>query len=395
MALDVKERARIGLASGELASRPRIALVGAGRTEDPSYFSGIPARLAEGLIDLGVDVVHINGEPPGLTRAAITRPTMILERGRASLARRTVPRGSSTQALGMTRSVIAQARLRWTPRLDGVVQFSSELSLSPRVAVATFDDMTVIQAGRLYPEWLSPRALASRASRQAANYGRATACCATTSWAGRSIVEDYGISTSKVHIVGVGSNRAPSLGARDWSTPRYLFVGVDWERKNGQLVLDAFSQVRLEHPGAELHVVGRHPAISAPGVFTHGLLRRDSPDEQQRLDTLFQSATCFVLPSHCEPGAVAYVEACSVGLPCIATGVGGSADLVGPGGTYVDPASGSELVAAMRRFAQPAEAARVGRAALRHSAAFTWSGVASRVLEALGIKPTARVPAHD
>lgn len=364
----------------------RVALVSIGDTADPEYFSGTPARLAAGLSELGVDVVHITSKVPRLGRAALTGPTRVTRRTRAAFGERPAQRVMTAPVLEIASSTIARSRLRSTSQLDGVVQFGSELLFSSGVALTTFEDMTVAQAHRLYPEWQLPaRALNWRIRRQAATYARATACCATTSWAGRSIREDYGVPADKVHIVGVGSNRPASPAARDWSRPRYLFVGLDWGRKNGQLVLDAFAEVRLQHPDAELHIVGCHPPVSAPGVVAHGVLRRDHAEEQVHLDTLFERATCFVLPSRCEPGAVAYVEACSVGLPCIATQIGGSSDLVGEGGILIDPSSPRELVGAMLRLAQPGEAARVGHAALRHSVAFTWPAVASRVLDALGL----------
>jgi glycosyltransferase involved in cell wall biosynthesis len=369
--------------------RLRIALVGLGDTADLGYFSGIPARLAAGFAEEGVDVVHIASQMPRLARAIVAMPTLITRQARA-FPRRPAPARTTTPVLELGSSAIAQSRLRFTGRLDGVVQFGSELLFSSTVALATFEDITVVQAHRLYPEWQVPaRTLAWRIRRQAATYARAAACCTTTSWAGRSICDDYGVAPRKVHVVGVGSDRSAPLASRDWSKPRYLFVGLDWERKNGQLVLDAFSRTRLRHPEAELHIVGRHPPIAAPGVVTHGVLRRDHPNEQRHLDSLFECATCFVLPSQYEPGAVAYVEACSAGLPCIATRVGGSSDLVGTGGKLVDPTSLDELVAAMLHFAQPAAAARIGRAAMRHSAAFTWAAVASRVLHALGLRNVA------
>ena len=75
--------------------------------------------------------------------------------------------------------------------------------------------------------------------------------------------------------------RSAPLAVRDWSTPRYLFVGLDWERKNGQLVLDAFAQVRVQHPDAELveptsppRLLGINKAVygKVPTVQSRGLV---------------------------------------------------------------------------------------------------------------------------
>ena len=38
-------------------------------------------------------------------------------------------------------------------------------------------------------------------------------------------------------VVGFGRNCEPRPVPRDWREPRFLFVGVDWQRKNGEAVV--------------------------------------------------------------------------------------------------------------------------------------------------------------
>ncbi len=135
-----------------------------------------------------------------------------------------------------------------------------------------------------------------------------------TSWAARSAIADYGIPHEKVHVVGVGRNHSPRVPpARDWSIPKFLFVGLDWERKNGAGLLDAFSEVRSRNPAATLSVVGGHPPIEADRVVGHGPLSLSVPEERRRLEALFEASTCFVMPSFHEPAGIVYVEAAGVG----------------------------------------------------------------------------------
>ena len=149
---------------------------------------------------------------------------------------------------------------------------------------------------------------------------------------------DYGIAREKVHVVGIGRNHdVPVPEQRDWETPRFLFVGFDWTRKNGPMMVDAFAEVRREHPAAELHVVGGHPPLDAPGVTGHGLMSLGNPHDTEILGQLYRRATCFVLVSLHEPSATAYAEAAGAGLPSIGTTNGGSATIIGPGGVLVDP----------------------------------------------------------
>jgi len=277
-------------------------------------------------------------------------------------------------------------RLGEAAELDGIVQIGTGVTIRTRVPVATYEDMTVAQ-NREHPyeqyALLSESAMQARIARQAAAYRNAVACCAATDWAARSIVDDYGIQPDKVHVVGIGAHPPVSVDERDWRSPRYLFVGFDWERKNGPAVIRAFERLRAEHPDARLDVVGRHPPLEVEGVTGHGVLRRDQPDERQIVNELFSGATCFVMPSHLEAAGIVYVEAAAAGIPVIGTTVGGCSWLIGAGGVTVEPSSDSAILDAMRRFADPELAARTGRLGRERSRRFTWTTVAQGLLDAL------------
>ena len=105
--------------------------------------------------------------------------------------------------------------------------------------------MTIPQAVALdYPGWdgLSARAV-RRADGTPAPRLRARDRMLCLDGAGRPArwCDDYGIYPAKVHAVGIGRNHAPAAPQRDWSAPRFLFVGVDWLGKNGPGVLAAFA----------------------------------------------------------------------------------------------------------------------------------------------------------
>jgi glycosyltransferase involved in cell wall biosynthesis len=205
----------------------------------------------------------------------------------------------------------------------------------------------------------------------------------TSAFAGQSIVDDYGISPQKVHVVGVGRNIDAGWVERDWSVPRFLFVGADWRRKRGAAVVASFEQVRRRHPEATLDLVGGHPPIEAPGVTGHGPLPLGSDWGQRRYAELLHRATCFVMPSSLEAFGIAYMDAGATGLPCVGTTVGGAPDAVGDGGLLVDPADDYALTAAMLELSDPGTAQRLGERAYRHAAPFTWRAVGERLLRAL------------
>jgi len=372
-----------------------VAVMFPGDTTSAATWSGIPRGVVSGLVDNGIAVQALNAAPSGSLHSLIrdANATRYLPRARGQSMRQSLQLSRrlsrNSPFMSRTYSHVARRKSREARGNDGVVQIGTGYRSWAAAPLVTYEDMTIAQAVAAgYPEWqlLSTRALNKRVELQKAVYQEAHRCCLTTHWAAHSVIHDYGISAEKVHVVGVGQNHTVEPPPdRDWSTPHFLFVGWDWERKNGPAVLRAFSRLRHKFPQAQLDVVGRHPTIIAPGVRDHGILRLTHPGNRRQMEFLYRNATCFVMPSLCEPSALAYVEAAAAGLPSIGTIVGGSSDLIGNGGVVIDPNDEDALFAAMVDFSDPSRAAAAGTTARERSHLFTWHAVASRLLRALDI----------
>jgi glycosyltransferase involved in cell wall biosynthesis len=116
-----------------------------------------------------------------------------------------------------------------------------------------------------------------------------------------------------------------------------LFVGLITPRKGLHFLLPAFAKIAASHPGVTLRVVGitnaapeyvdklkkEYAPLIEQGriVFTGGI-------EQQALIGEYRDADVFVLPSLGETAPVAISQAMAIGLPVIATRVGGIPDMV-------------------------------------------------------------------
>jgi hypothetical protein len=379
---------------GDDSRRPRVGVACPGSPRDPSTWSGTPAGLCAGLEAADVEVVPLDVTPgPAIDfvtknlvvswRLLHTRSGSLGERVR--LARAMARIGPELATL---RTAVIKRRLKGAGRLDGLVQIGAGYLPATDAPVAVFEDLTVFQAVELgYPEWraLPSSAVQARIDLQRRVYERSRVCCLTSHWAAESVIRDYGVPRERVFAVGVGRNHDPPHAARDWSTPRFLFIGTHWYGKIGDAVLRAFARLRGETPRARLDLVGDHPSVTLDGVYGHGRLHLTDRDDRNRMERLFQKATCFVLPSRYEAAAIAYVEAGSAGLPCIGTSVGGAKELIGEGGLIVDPRDEEALFAAMLQLSDPEEAERLGRLALSRSSLFTWRAVAERVLRALAL----------
>ena len=159
----------------------------------------------------------------------------------------------------------------------------------------------------------------------------------------RSLVGEYGCPPHKVKCVYAGSNvsraATENIDNSRFSAQNILFVGVDWERKGGPVLLEAFRLLRRTHPKARLTIVGCSPGISEPGVHIEG---RVPLDEVARY---YRSASVFCLPTLNEPFGLVFLEAASFGLPVVATRIGAIPEIItdGKSGYLVQPHNAVEL----------------------------------------------------
>lgn len=130
------------------------------------------------------------------------------------------------------------------------------------------------------------------------------------------------------------------------------------------LASHVFPQVRMVHPDAELHLVGRNPdprvlALRGPGVVVTGAV----PDMLPHL----QAATVYVAPLTTGAGTrTKLLEALAAGLPVVTTSVG-IEGIEAVNGQHVVTAEDAESAAeaALRLLANSQERRRLGDAARR------------------------------
>jgi glycosyltransferase involved in cell wall biosynthesis len=358
----------------------RVALVSLGDPSSPTTWSGVTTGVFTALGRLGVDVRALDVSlPRGLEQA------LLLAAGARTRNRYDAHGAAMTRRV---RSLVARRGLEGRA-LDGVIQIGTNFTLPPGTSYVTLEDMTLRQANSVHPVYsrMSPSVVRVYETARAAIYGQARMCTVASRWAGKSIRHDYGVAPPRIAVVGFGANHSAPPPQRDWSMPRFLFVGIEWERKGGPRLLSAFAALRERHPHAVLDVVGGHPPLAQEGVTGHGVLDQQRSADRELLAALFERATCLVVPSRVEPFGIVHVEAASVGVPSIGSSVGGPQDVLGDsGGIVVDPADGAGLLRAMLSLCDPDAARAMGEAARRRSQLYTWALVAERLLRALGLQ---------
>jgi len=180
----------------------------------------------------------------------------------------------------------------------------------------------------------------------------AAACIVTWSErARRSVIEDYQIDERKVKTIPPGVNldllTFSDKEKRDYSLPKILFVGADFQRKGGYDLLEVF--LKTFSDSAELHLVTSAPfECNHPNVHLHTNVQAYSPEWLK----LYAEADIFVMPTYAEALGLVFMEAMAAGLPVIATNLPQIAELVrhGETGFLIQPGDRHTLAANIRHL---------------------------------------------
>jgi glycosyl transferase family 1/glycosyl transferase family 4 len=170
-------------------------------------------------------------------------------------------------------------------------------------------------------------------------------------WTKRSVIDDYGVDGDKVRVLApgaapeyfnIGETRSFTFNGKE--RVRLLFVGGDFQRKGGPLLLQLMRDPYLAER-CELHLVTGANVPEQPNVFVHRGLQANSPELLRQ----FAQADLFILPTYADCLAVVLMEATAAGLPVITTDVGALSEAVTPGksGLLIEPGNAAALRAAV------------------------------------------------
>jgi glycosyltransferase involved in cell wall biosynthesis len=246
-----------------------------------------------------------------------------------------------------------------------------------------YTDNTMALTQRLCPSYAP---LSSRDARRWEDFERSVFHRARTvftfsEFTRRSVIQDYGRAPDDVVAVGAGANLVLTPPPdRSGARPSALFVGVQFERKGGRILLDAWPTVRERVPEAELVIAGpREDPIpgSLDGVRWVGRVDR------AEVARLYSEATVFVMPSVFEPWGFVFAEAMGAGLPCIGSACCAMPEIIDDGvsGRLVSPGDPAELAGALiELLGDPPRAAAMGAAGHRRvTEELTWAAVTARL----------------
>lgn len=160
----------------------------------------------------------------------------------------------------------------------------------------------------------------------------------SSEWAAHSATRHYGTDPRKVRVLPFGGNVLHDhtrqevmafIRQRDRSVCRLLFLAVDWYRKGGEIALQVAGELQASGVPVELHVAGCVPPVPVPEyVHRHGFLTKSDREGRDRLDRLMRESHFLLLPTRADATPLVINEACSYGLPTLASDVGGITSLI-------------------------------------------------------------------
>jgi glycosyltransferase involved in cell wall biosynthesis len=213
--------------------------------------------------------------------------------------------------------------------------------LETDIPIVLIEDATFALLHGYYPQYsnLLKRSVSETHLLEGLTIRKAKLLLYTSEWAARSALEVYHADKEKVYVLPFGANFASPpakevvQAKKKSDTCRLLFIGVDWQRKGGEIAFETL--LKLEEMGiqAELVVLGCVP----PKTFVHEHMKvipfLNKKDERQRreLNRLFEISSFLLLPTRSDCAPMVLAEAGAFGLPAITTHTGGIPGIIREG----------------------------------------------------------------
>jgi glycosyltransferase involved in cell wall biosynthesis len=212
-----------------------------------------------------------------------------------------------------------------------------------------------------------------------------------------NIIQHYDVSQDKLHIVPPGANIPERLLVSLDNRPEWRlradrrrlivgFIGLYPERKGLPTIADAVQLLRHSGYDVRLHIIGKCPPEIArrDGVTHFGVI--DKTVDIDRFIEIVCNIDVGCMLSHAETAGIALLEFLRMGVPVIATDVGGIPDIVELGaGQFVSPEiRASDLAEHLARLLdEPERLAELRESAWRRRQNASWRRVVRELRDVL------------
>jgi len=266
--------------------------------------------------------------------------------------------------------------LRARQRIDAVVVNTQSVGLelvdiAAELPVLVCLDATFAQLAR--SDWLAPNRVSRRLlpltlapirGRERALLAAAHRLLVWSEPVGCSLREDYAVEGARIERLPPSISLPPVVERRrePGRRPQLLFLGGDFHRKGGPLLLECWRRHFADR--CDLHLVTQSEVAPEPGVHVHRGVAAHTPEWRAR----WEQADVFVFPSALETFGIVLLEALAFGVPVVSSDAGAARDVLADGRAGIvlerrDPESLAAAIASVLDHPVTARArADVGRA---------------------------------
>jgi glycosyltransferase involved in cell wall biosynthesis len=161
----------------------------------------------------------------------------------------------------------------------------------------------------------------------------------SSDWAAETARTYYKIDNKKLTVVPFGANLdnqknreeiTKIIDKKSRAVLKLLFLGVEWDRKGGDIALRITELLNEQNITTELHVAGiKKFDFELPSfVVNHGYISKSDTIGKDQIEKLLTTSHFLLLPTRADCTPVVYSEANSFGLPVLSTNVGGIGTII-------------------------------------------------------------------
>ncbi len=155
-----------------------------------------------------------------------------------------------------------------------------------------------------------------------------------SNWAANFVIQNYGVNKKDVSIIPFGANinedqiEYIEKNFRKDKEFNLLFLGVNWERKGGPIVLETFLLLLSNGYNVNLTICGCSPSIVHPRINIIHFLNKNNKEDFDNLKNILINSHLLFVPTKADCSPIVFCEANAFGIPVITNDTGGVAEII-------------------------------------------------------------------
>ena len=153
-------------------------------------------------------------------------------------------------------------------------------------------------------------------------------------WAANFAIKKYNLKKEDTHVVKFGANmdyipNVDKILNRSYDSEiNLLFLGRDWIRKGGGIVLKTLDTLIKQGYNVKLTVCGCVPPVNHPKMKVIPFLNKNNKSERESFHNLLYESHILFVPTRAECYGIVFCEASAFGMPIVTTDTGGVTAIV-------------------------------------------------------------------